>query len=136
MFGRFQETQLRIEVEASEATIRRCLLQPDKLRQWLPLLRDDPTWPDEFQVGSEFTSWVGPVPVHHQVRSLSSNTLDMLLSQGIDGYHQWHWGDGWVQSSIAGVSVLPLSLGQTASLLSLKRYLGQLSRADQSVSVS
>ncbi|MEG5215625.1 hypothetical protein QUB48_07680 [Microcoleus sp. ARI1-A5] len=38
-------------------------------------------------------------------------------------FHQWYWGDGWVQSRLEGVSLLPLNLGQTASLLRLREFL-------------
>jgi len=36
-----------------------------------------------------------------------------LLSQGIDGFHEWYWGEGWVQSRLEGVSILPLNLGRS-----------------------
>jgi hypothetical protein len=45
------------------------------------------------------------------------------LSQGIDGYHEWYWGDGWLQSRLEGISLLPLNLGQTLSLLKLRLFL-------------
>lgn len=53
----------------------------------------------------------------------SDNCLRLLLSEGIDGYHEWYWGDGWVQSRLEGISLLPLSLGQTFSLLRLRQFL-------------
>jgi len=49
--------------------------------------------------------------------------LRLLLSQGIDGYHEWYWGDGWLQSRLEGISFLPLNLGQTLSLLKLRLFL-------------
>ena len=49
--------------------------------------------------------------------------LRMILKQGIDGYHEWLWGDGWVQSRLEGISLLPLNLGQTFSLLKLRLFL-------------
>lgn len=128
MFGRFQQTHLRIEVEASESTIRRCLMRPDQVQQWLLPFRASEDLPDEWQIGSIFTSWVGPIPIDHQVTAINPNTLELLLSQGIDGYHHWHWGDGWLQSCVEGISLLPLNLGQTASLLSLKRHLIEIER--------
>ncbi|MEG4629803.1 hypothetical protein QUB56_09295 [Microcoleus sp. AR_TQ3_B6] len=51
------------------------------------------------------------------------NCLRLLLSQGIDGFHEWYGGDGWLQSRLEGVSLLALSLGQTASLLRLREFL-------------
>jgi len=44
-----------------------------------------------------------------------------LLSQGIDGFHEWYWGEGWVQSRLEGVSILP-NLGQTLNLLRLRQF--------------
>ncbi len=35
MLGNFQQSQLRIEVEASETAIRDSLLRPMQLQQWL-----------------------------------------------------------------------------------------------------
>jgi hypothetical protein len=51
------------------------------------------------------------------------NCLRLLLSLGIDGFHEWYWGDGWVQSLLEGVSLLALNLEQTASLLRLRGFL-------------
>jgi hypothetical protein len=53
----------------------------------------------------------------------------LLLHQGIDGFHEWHWGDGWVQSCLEGVSLLPLNLGQTLTLVRLKQFLATRSEA-------
>ncbi|MBE9165424.1 MULTISPECIES: hypothetical protein [Microcoleaceae] len=125
MLGNFQQSQLRIEVEASETAIRDSLLRPVQLQQWL--------WPQQFSKGLPemidreltFTSWIGPVAVQHYVDIAESNCLRLLLSEGIDGFHEWYWGDGWVQSRLEGVSLLPLNLGQTASLLRLREFLGK-----------
>jgi len=43
MLGNFQQSQLRIEVEASETAIRDSLLRPVHLQQWL--------WPQRFAAG-------------------------------------------------------------------------------------
>jgi len=48
-------------------------------------------------------------------------TVYVLLSQGIDGFHEWYWGEGWVQSRLEGVS-MPLNLGQTLNLLRLRQF--------------
>jgi len=53
--------------------------------------------------------------------AVAANAL--ALSQGIDGYHEWYWGDGWLQSRLEGISLLPLNLGQTLSLLKLRLFL-------------
>ena len=65
------------------------------------------------------------MPIQHHVDRLDDTGFRMLMSKGIDGYHEWHWGDGWVQSSIAGVTLLPLNLGQTLSLLRLRQFLAR-----------
>jgi hypothetical protein len=79
--------------------------------------------PEELHSGFEFTTRIGLISIHHQVDVASQNSLRLLLSQGIDGFHEWYWGEGWVQSRLEGISLLPLSLGQTASLFSLRQYL-------------
>jgi hypothetical protein len=50
------------------------------------------------------------------------NSLRFILSQGIDGHHEWYWGENWVQPRLEGVTFLPLNLGQTLTLLSLKNF--------------
>ena len=40
----------------------------------------------------------------------------------VDGHIRWQWADGWIQSTVEGVSLLPLGLGQTAMLDSLSRF--------------
>lgn len=122
MLGNFQQSTLRIEVKASEETIRDSLLESDRLKQWM--------WPQNFTSlsgtlvqGNTFISSLGLVEIEHQVEKIEENSLRLLLSKGIDGYHEWHWGDGWLQSRLEGVSVLPLNLGQTFSLLRLRQYL-------------
>lgn len=82
-----------------------------------------PGTPDELHTGLQFTTWAGPVAIHHRVDVAKPNCLRLLLSGGIDGFHEWYWGDGWVQSRLEGVSLLPLNLGQTLSLLSLRQFL-------------
>ena len=129
MLGNFQQSRLRIEVEASESVIRDSLLRPAELQQWL--------WPQQFPSGLPeqlyqdltFTSWVGPVAIAHRVDVAEDNCLRLLLSQGIDGFHEWYWGDGWVQSRLEGVSLLPLNLGQTVYLLRMREFLASRSTA-------
>lgn len=122
MLGTFQHSNLRIEIEASEQQIREMLLSSAQLRQWL-FPQTFSGMPDHLREGTTFTSWIGPIPIHHTVDIATSNTLRLLLSQGIDGFHEWRWGDGWVQSCLEGVSLLPLNLGQTLSLLRLRQSL-------------
>ena len=123
MLGTFQQSQIRIEVEASQTAIRDSLLRSVKLQQWLRLQRFAAGMPEELYQGLMFTSWAGPVAIQHQVDLTTPTSLRLLLSQGIDGFHEWYWGEGWVQSRLEGVSLLPLNLGQTLSLLSLRQFL-------------
>ncbi len=125
MLGTFQSSDLRIEVEASELLIRDALLRPAYLRQWLWFQKFPETISDPLKVGEVFTTWLGPVSIQHQVVEVGRNSLKMSLSKGIDGYHHWCWGDGWVQSSLEGISLLPLNLGQTLSLMQLRSFLHQ-----------
>ena len=123
MLGNFQQSNLRIELEASETAIKDSLLRPSQLQQWLWPQQLSSGLPEEFSQGLTFTSWLGPVAVQHHVDIAEQNCLRLLLSQGIDGFHEWYWGDGWVQSRVEGVSLLALNLGQTASLLRLCGFL-------------
>lgn len=122
MLGTFQQSQLRIAIEAKEETLRESLLNTQKLRQWLfPQWLSDPL-PQRLETGTVFTSWTLGIPVTHQVEKVTENSIRLLLSQGIDGYHEWYWGEGWVQSRLEGVSLLPLNLGQTLGLLRLRLF--------------
>ncbi|GAB4462629.1 MAG: hypothetical protein OHK0037_13870 [Elainellaceae cyanobacterium] len=123
MLGVFQQSELRIELNASEAAIRDSLLRPAEFRQWLGPQTFASDLGDRLEPGMQFTGWLGPVAIRHQVDSLDANSLRLLLSQGVDGFHQWYWGEGWVQSSLQGISLLPLNLGQTMSLMRLRQYL-------------
>lgn len=127
MFGIFQQSSLRIEVEASEELLRQSLANPTQFSQWLWFERFSPGLPTTLHLGLTFMSWAGAIAIQHQVEVLEPNRVRFLLSQGIDGFHEWAWGDGWVQSRIEGISVLPVSLGQTISLLSLKQFLATIS---------
>jgi hypothetical protein len=123
MLGTFQQSQLRIEIAASADAIHHSLLHPVQLEKWLLAQRFAPGMPEELHSGVQFTSWTGPVAIHHQVDVAKSNCLRLLLSGGIDGFHEWYWGEGWVQSRLEGISLLPLNLGQTLNLLSLRQFL-------------
>ena len=123
MLGIFQKSNLRIEVEASEAVIRDSLLRSNELKQWLWSQRFVSELPEQLHTGLKFTTWVGPVAIQHLIQVAQPNRLRFLLSGGIDGFHEWYWGEGWVQSRLEGVSLLPLNLGQTLSLLQLKQFL-------------
>ena len=123
MIGTFQQSRLRIEVDAAAGQIQACLLQPDQFRQWL--------WPQRFEVGLPetlqphlvFHSYFGPVEIRHEVQELSQNHLRLVLSGGIDGFHEWYWGDRWVQAQLEGISALPISLGQSLVMVRLRQFL-------------
>lgn len=123
MLGTFQQSHLRIELHASEADLRASLLCPEEFRQWLWPQQFSANLPDKLQPGTRFISWIGPIAIQHYVEAADEHHLRMLLSQGIDGFHEWHWGEGWVQSRLEGISALPLNLGQTLSLARLKQFL-------------
>lgn len=122
MLGNFQHSNLRIEVSASEQIIKDSLLESDRLKQWM--------WPQNFtslsgklKLGDTFVSSLGLIEVEHVVESVGDNSLRLLLSKGIDGFHEWYWGDGWLQSRLEGISLLPLNFGQTLSLFRLRQHL-------------
>lgn len=123
MFGSFQSSALRIEVDASAALLRESLTSPAKLQQWLWPQRLSEGLPELLTPGLTFTSWLGPIAIEHQVERLSANSLCLLLSGSIDGFHAWAWGDGWVQSQLEGVTLLPLNLSQTLNLWRLQQFL-------------
>jgi len=123
MLGNFQSSNLRIEMSASQTAIRDSLMRPESLRQWLWPQRLSDGLPLELESGLSFTTWIGPVAIGHHVELASDNCLRMILSQGIDGFHEWMWGEGWVQSRLEGITLLPLNLGQTLSLLRLREFL-------------
>jgi len=123
MLGTFQQSSIRIEVNAKEADIRDSLLRPSQLQKWLWPQQFNPGLPEQLQPGLTFTSSLGPVKIQHYVDVSQPNCLRLLLSQGIDGFHEWYWGEGWVQSRLEGISILPLNLGQTMNLIRLREFL-------------
>jgi hypothetical protein len=123
MLGKFQQSHLRIEVDASQEKIRDSLVEINRLKTWMWPQSFNSDLPDKLNVGLTFTSYLGLVEIEHQVKTLEANCLRLLLGKGIDGYHEWYWGDGWLQSRLEGISVLPLNLGQTLSLFRLRQFL-------------
>lgn len=123
MLGNFQQSQIRIEIEASQTAIKDSLLASEQLQRWLSPQRLSVGMPEQLHQGLTFTSWTGFVAIRHQVEVVSPNCLRLLLSQGIDGFHEWYWGEGWVQSRLEGISILPLNLSQTLNLLRLRQFL-------------
>jgi hypothetical protein len=125
MLGNFQRSELRIEVPATSMTIRDRLLSPSALKKWLFPQQVNFSGSDLLAVGTKFETSFGPLMVKSQVDRVNAQCLRLLLSQGVDGYHEWYWGEGWVQSRLEGVSLLPLNLYQTATLLRLRQSLGR-----------
>ena len=123
MFGTFQQSTLRVEVDAPAEVIRDSLVQPRQFKQWLWPQTFSAGLPDVLEVGMTFTSYLGPLRVQHQVTDLTPQNICFLLWEGVDGFHEWSWGDEWVQSRIEGVSVLPINLGQSLNLVRLQRFL-------------
>jgi hypothetical protein len=123
MLGQFQKSIIRIELEAPAHVIRDSLLTSSKLSQWLWPQRFSPGIPEKLTPGLTFTTWIGIIPIQHNVEVADDNCLRLLLSQGIDGYHEWYWGEGWIQSRLEGISVLPLNLGQSLNLLRLRQFI-------------
>ena len=122
MFGQFQHSNIRLEIKASGQIIREVLTQPAQLQNQLWFWRS-PRIPSPLTIGTTFTVNFGLVPITYTVETLNEQGLRFLLSQGIDGFHAWSWDDGWLQSHIEGISLLPLNLGQTATLLGLRSYI-------------
>lgn len=123
MFGNFQRSELRIEVAATASMIRDRLLSPPALTKWLFPQQMSFTSQDLLAVDTQFKTSFGPVAVNCQVDRAGAQSLRLLLSQGVDGYHEWYWGEGWVQSRLEGISLLPLNLYQTATLFRLQQSL-------------
>lgn len=134
MFGTFQQSHIRIEVNAPATAIAHSLLHPGELQQWLAPQQLPTGLPETLREGLTFTSTIGFVTVSHRVDVASDRCLRLILSGGIDGFHEWCWGDGWVQSRLEGVSALPLNLGQTLSLWQLRGYLALKQSGDRATS--
>jgi hypothetical protein len=120
MLGNFQQSQIRIEVAANSAAIRQQLLSPVCLRQWLSPAKLSLENDDFLQAPRSFSIKLGPVRVEQQVTLATNESLRLQLSAGIDGFQEWYWGDGWLQSRLEGISLLPLGLLQTTNLSRLR----------------
>jgi hypothetical protein len=123
MLGNFQRSELRIEVPATASKIRDKLLSPPALTKWLFPQRMTFPSQDLLSVGTKYRSTFGPIVVEYLVDRVDTQCLRLLLSNSIDGYHEWYWGEGWVQSRVEGISLIPLNLHQTTTLLRLRQAL-------------
>lgn len=122
MLGKFQKSELRIEVKATEKVFRDCLLDVNKLKCWFFPLKFDQNSAEKLSLGNSFSFYLGLIEIKNKVDFIDSNCVRLILSGGIDGYQEWSWGDGWIQSRLEGISALPLNLGQTLNLLRLKSF--------------
>ncbi|MBF2097157.1 MAG: hypothetical protein IGQ88_02115 [Gloeomargaritaceae cyanobacterium C42_A2020_066] len=120
MIGRLQQSHLRIEVPATQAQLQDCLVRPAGLRPWfwlpIPAHLSDP-----FDLGQTLTSWLGPIPIQAQVDQVGPGHIRFLFSGAVDGFQALTCGEGWIQSQLEGVSLLPLGVAQTLSLLRLRQ---------------
>ncbi len=132
MLGNFQQSQLRIELEASQNIIRDSLLNTAQLRQWIWPHNLSADLPEKLSAGLVFTSKLGFVEIEYLVKVADENSLQLILSKGIDGYHEWCWSDGWVQSRLEGISLLPLDLGQAYSLMRLRQHINNMQQHNES----
>ncbi|WP_008311945.1 hypothetical protein [Leptolyngbya sp. PCC 6406] len=123
MLGTFQQSALRIELAATALDIRACLLEPRQFRRWLWPQQFSDGLPDVLQPGLAFSSQLGPVQIQHQVTDCTPQRLRLVMAGSIDGFHEWSWGEGWVQSRLEGISPLPLNLAQTTNLWRLRHFL-------------
>lgn len=122
MLGKFQKSELRIEVKATEKVFRDCLLDINKLKQWFFPLKFEQNSSEKLSQGDTFSFYLGVIEIKNKVDFINNNCVRLILSGGIDGYQEWCWGDGWIQSRLEGISALPLNLGQTLNLLRLKSF--------------
>ncbi len=122
MLGTFQSSTIRIEVEASASTLRRCLTEVGLLQQWIWPQQLQGSLPTQLEQGSTFAARCGPISILHQVEILLPQRLHLLMWGGADGYCDWRWGNGWVQLRVEAVSLLPLGLGQLLLLRQLQQF--------------
>ncbi len=130
MLGKFQTSELRIEVKATSSIIHDSLMNLDQLQKWFFPLQFIDHNSSVLEEGDVFDCNLGAFKIKNKVKIINNNCFRLILSGGIDGYQEWCWGDGWVQSRLEGVSLLPLNLSQTLNLLRLKSWLGTKTTKD------
>lgn len=123
MWGKFQQSELRIEISATENELRDSLVKVESLKKWFYPLQLKDKSKLELSSGDKFTFTLAMIEIHNEVKMINSNCYCVMLSGGIDGYQEWCWGDGWIQSRLEGISFLPLNLTQTLNLLRLRFWL-------------
>jgi hypothetical protein len=125
MLGAFQSCQLRLEVSASRQKIQEALTSPAQLQRWMVPLQLEVGLPDPLTLDLTYKSQCLGLVIQHQVIGVGDSHLKLILRGAIEGFHYWHWGEGWVQSDLEGISLLPLQLLHSYSLLHLRFHLGQ-----------
>jgi hypothetical protein len=124
MLGNFQQSYLRIELAATASAIRQQLTSTARLRQLCAPGKLSPSSDASLKSGDRFTLTLGWLEIVQEVDWSDERGIRLLLHSAIDGYQEWSWGDGWVQSRLTGISALPLHSLQTWSLLKLQKALG------------
>ncbi len=92
--------------------------------------------PKKLQQGNNFEVSLGLVSIDNRVEFVNDHCIRLILSGGIDGYQEWSWGDGWVQSRLEGISLLPLNLAQTFNLVRLREFVKPQDEKDDDKSVA
>ncbi len=123
MLGAFQSCQLRLEVNASRSAIRESLTCPEVIQRWLFPQQLEPGLPKTLTAGLTYKSQFLGLTIAHEVSAVHEDGLKLLLSGSVEGFHYWYWGEGWVQSHLEGVSLLPLKLAHSLTLLQLRSFL-------------
>ena len=72
MLGNFQQSNLRIEIEAKEEAIKDSLLQGDRLKQWM-WPQNFSSLPDVLTIGANFTTAIPPILTSWTVSILPLN---------------------------------------------------------------
>ena len=129
MLGSFQQSTLRLEIDASAATLERCLKETALLRQWLWPQQLQEGIPEQLELGVEFESRVGPICIGHRVEQCSGTQLQVSMWGGMDGMSEWVWGNGWAQLRVEAISLMPLSPGVLLSLGRLQAFAHQLTQS-------
>ena len=124
MLGFYQHTQDRLVVNASRQQIQDSLTDAEQIQTWISPQALDPNFPVVLTPGVIYKSTWGVITITHEVTELNDRCLKLVLSEGIDGFHYWHWDDGWLESRLEGVSLLPLPLLHRYVLFRLRSFLG------------
>ncbi len=126
MLGTYQNSHLRLEVSNPAAQIRDSLITVHQINQWIWPQQLEPSLPPSLSLGLRYKSQLGGLTLDHEVLALGDQELNLRLENGVNGFHHWRWGDGWIQSQLEGVTLMPLNLAHTYALWRLRSFLGGL----------